>query len=185
MFERFTPDARAAVVATQQQARTHGQTEILAQHLLLGVLEAGGVGARVLRRLGVQPEAVVADVAALRKTDADALSSIGVDLEEVRRRAEAAFGPGALDRPTRRRRGWRSRLLGGHIPFTGEAKKALENSLRAAQSLQHTYIGTEHIVLGLVADAHGPVAGTLARLGLAHDVDTVRHLVGEELRRTA
>jgi ATP-dependent Clp protease ATP-binding subunit ClpA len=185
MFERFTPDARAAVVATQQQARTHGHNEILAQHLLLGVLEVGGVGARVLRRLGVKPEAVVADVAALGRTDADALGSIGVDLDEVRRRAEAAFGPGALDHPHRRRRGLRSRLLGEHIPFAGEAKKALEDSLRAAQSLRHSYIGTEHIVLGLLADVHGPVAGTLARLGVTHDVDTVRHLVSEELKRTA
>ena len=50
MFERFQPDARAAVVAAQQQARAHGHTKIVPQHLLLGVLEVDGVGARVLRR---------------------------------------------------------------------------------------------------------------------------------------
>jgi ATP-dependent Clp protease ATP-binding subunit ClpA len=185
MFERFQPDARAAVVAAQQQARAHGHTKIVPQHLLLGVLEVDGVGARVLRRVGVQPAAVVADVAALGRSDADALGSIGVDLEEVRRRAEAAFGPGALDEPSRRRRGLRSRLLGEHLPFTSEAKKSLAESLRAAKSLHHSYIGTEHLVLGLLADARGSVAGTLRRLGLAHELDTVRHLVGEELKRTA
>lgn len=60
--------------------------------------------------------------------DADALRSVGIDLDEVRRNVEDAFGPGALDRgvPDAHRSGTR------HIPFTRDAKRALELSLREA-----------------------------------------------------
>jgi ATP-dependent Clp protease ATP-binding subunit ClpA len=185
MFERFTQGARDVVVDAQQQAMALGHREILAGHLLLGLLDVDGVGARILRGLGVQRDAVAAEMAALVNSDADALGSIGIDLDAVRRRAEAAFGPGALDRPRRRAGSLRSRLLGDHIPFTAAAKKALEQALREAQALRHSYIGTEHILLGLVADEHGPVAGTLRRLGVTQDADAVRAHVREELRRTA
>ena len=106
MFERFTDAARGVVVDAQQQARTVGHSEIMAEHLLLAILADGdSIGARVLRGLGVEREVLVREVAALGLSDDEALRAIGVDLAAVRRQAEAAFGPGALDRPRTRRYG--------------------------------------------------------------------------------
>lgn len=187
MFERFTPEARSAVVDAQKQAGELGHDQVLAEHLLLGLFaDPDGVGARVLRGIGVERDAVAAEVATLGRSDADALGSIGIDLDNVRRQAEAAFGPGALDRPRRRRTGpLRYRLLGGHVPFTAAAKAALEQSLREAVALRHHYIGTEHLLLGLVGDGSGPAGATLRRLGFALDHDDVRARVLDELDRAA
>ncbi|AEG43545.1 Clp protease N-terminal domain-containing protein [Isoptericola variabilis] len=77
---------------------------------------------------------------------ADQLRSVGVDVEAVRARAEATFGPGALDRgPHRRRRRRRHRW-----PFTADAKKALELSLREAVRLGDRHIEGAHVLLGML-----------------------------------
>lgn len=187
MFERFTKSARAAVVSAQEQARSLGHNEIMAEHLLLGVMaEVDGVGAKLLRELGVEREAVLTEVEPLGSSDAEALRGIGVDLEAVRRQAEAAFGPGALDRPMRRRPGlFRSRLVSGHLPFTDASKQVLEQSLREALALKHNYIGSEHILLGLLADVRAPVPGALRRLGVTLDLEALRARVIDELQRAA
>ena len=65
----------------------------------------------------------------------------------------------------------------GHIPFTPRAKKTLELSLREALSLGHNYIGTEHILLGLIREGKGVAAQILNGLGASHD------LVREQVRR--
>ena len=61
----------------------------------------------------------------------------------------------------------------GHIPFTPRAKKVLELSLREALQLGHNYIGTEHILLGLIREGDGVAAQVLVRLGA--DLSRVRH----------
>jgi len=187
MFERFTKPARDVVVDAQQQARALGHNEIAPEHILLGVLaDADGVAARVLQDLGVDRDAVLVEVATLGRSDADALRAIGVDLEAVRRQAEAAFGPGALDRPRRRRRGlFRAVPGGGHLPFSSPAKKVLEQALREALALKHNYIGTEHILLGLLAEERGSVPHTLRRLPTPVDAAAVRSRVIAELGRAA
>ena len=76
--------------------------------------------------------------------DGEALASIGVDLDEIRRRAEANFGPGALER--------RRRPKGSHVPFTAEGKKALELALREAIALGDREIGDEHVLLGVLRE---------------------------------
>lgn len=180
MFERFTAAARAAVVQAQDQARGLGYREIGAEHLLLGVMAAPDtIAARVLADVGLGREAILGD------GEAEALNTLGVDLAAVRRQAEAAFGPGALDRPTPRRRGLFNRPAhkDGHLPFTAAAKQALEQSLRQAQSLQHGYIGAEHLVLGLIAQDREPVALLLQRLGV--DPGNVRARLREGLARAA
>ncbi len=122
--------------------------------------------------------------------DADALASIGIDLDEVRTRIEATFGPGALSRAAsrsyqceprrplhrrllrRRGRGHPARRPGrpgpaqvrGHIPFTPRAKKSLELSLREALSLGDNYIGMEHLALALTSMRDGLVFRILAEL---------------------
>lgn len=189
MFERFTATARAAVVAAQSEARALGHTEIRDGHVLLGVLsEAEGVGARVLTGLGVDLAAVRAELSRRCDTgsDAEALRAIGIDLDEVRRRAEAAFGTGALERPRRQRAGlFRHRFAGAHLPFTPAAKKVLEQSLREAMALKHNYIGTEHLLLGLLAREPGEASGILRELGVTVGHRDIRNRVLDELKRVA
>jgi ATP-dependent Clp protease ATP-binding subunit ClpA len=116
------------------------------------------------------------DHAALSEQDADALRSVGIDLDEVRRTVEEAFGPGALEGSTSGRRG----LGAGYIPFTAESKKALELALREAIHLGHRSIGTEHLLLGLVRDETCSAATILAARGA--DRERVR---AEVLRQIA
>jgi ATP-dependent Clp protease ATP-binding subunit ClpA len=168
VFERFTSEARAAVVRTQDEARRLGQDRIGTEHLLLGVLGgADTVGARALAELGIDAERVREEAAnatpatAPTRGDEEALRTIGIDLDEVRRAAEETFGPGALDRGTPGR--------AGHIPFRPEAKKALELALREALRLGHKHIGTEHVLLGIVRDPDGAAAALLRGLGITAD----------------
>jgi ATP-dependent Clp protease ATP-binding subunit ClpA len=188
MFERFTDAARATVVAAQDRARELGHSEIGAEHLLLALLaDETGVAAQVLQDLHVDESALRAEVQAVNSPDAEALSTLGIDLDEVRRRAEATFGAGALSRPRRQRRGLFGRRYssGGHLPFTDEARSALERSLHEAVALRHAYIGSEHLLLGLLSTTAGTAGRLLSRVGVTADAESVRQLVLERLRRTA
>lgn len=187
MFERFTTAARAAVVDAQQYAREFGHPEIGAGHVLLGVLgDEQAPASRVLVDLGLNRTALVAQVQADGSLDAAALASLGIDLAAVRQRAEEAFGPGALDRGRRQRRGlFGRRGAGGHIPFDREAKSALEGSLRAALAHHHHYIGTEHLLLGLLATKPGTALDLLRRAGLQAEPATVETRLIDELGRVA
>ncbi|HWL36788.1 MAG TPA: ATP-dependent Clp protease ATP-binding subunit, partial [Frankiaceae bacterium] len=91
-----------------------------------------------------------------------ALESIDVSLDGVRRQVEEIIGPGQQD-------------PGGHIPFTPRAKRVLELSLREALQLGHNYIGTEHILLGLIREGEGVAAQVLVKLGA--DLNRVRQQV--------
>ena len=187
MFERFTNEARNAVVAAQQEARRLGHDCVGTEHVLLGLLQGEGIAARTLADLGVTADAVEREVLAFVRpspfgaANAEALGTIGIDLEEVRRRLEATFGPGALRWRPGRRGGRRGPLPGAHIPFSPRAKKVLELSLREALRLEHNYIGTEHILLGLVREGEGLAALALTKLGA--DLEAVRARVLDELRR--
>src|SRR2546426_4402757 len=139
MFERFTERARSVVVRAQEEARSLRHGYIGTEHVLLGLSEGTGLAAKVLAGLSFDPDVARSAVAeavgrgphAAPESDAEVLRAIGIDLEEVRRRVEEVFGPGALDRTTeiRPRRRFRRRCegtAGGHVPFTPRAKKALE-----------------------------------------------------------
>src|SRR6059036_3235701 len=93
---------------------------------------------------------------------AKALESLGISLEAVRSQVEEIIGQGQAA-PT------------GHIPFTPRAKKVLEMSLREALQLGHNYIGTEHILLGLIREGEGVAAQVLQKLGA--DLNRVRQQV--------
>jgi len=93
---------------------------------------------------------------------AKALESLGISLEAVRQQVEEIIGQGQAA-PT------------GHIPFTPRAKKVLELSLREALQLGHNYIGTEHILLGLIREGEGVAAQVLVKLGA--DLSRVRQQV--------
>ena len=94
---------------------------------------------------------------------AKALEAFGISLEAVRERVEEAVPPGQYERPS------------GHIPFTPRAKRVLELSRGEAQQLGHHYVGTEHILLGLLREGDGVAAQVLVALGA--DLDGVRERV--------
>lgn len=185
MFERFTKAARQAVVRSQDRARALGHDQIDPVHLLLGVMaDEQGPAARALAQCGIDEEAVARQATTLGQADAEALQAIGVDLDAVRREAEKNFGPGALERPRRRRGGLLGHLTGyEHMPLTAAAKKALEQSLRQALALGDRHIGTEHLLLGLVAEDDTPTAHLLQRLGTSPE--EIRTSVRREMRRAA
>ncbi len=100
---------------------------------------------------------------------AKALALRGVSLEAVREQAGEIIGQGPPVPP-------------GHIPFTPRAKKTLELSLREALQLRHNYIGTEHILLGLIREGEGAAAQVLVKLGV--DPNRVRQQVIQLLHGT-
>jgi len=163
MFERFSSDARSAVIGAQEIARRHGAASIDTVHLLLALAEQpAGPAARALAATGVTPAALgrLADGADPDDVlDADALAALGIDLDAVRARTDAVFGPGSLDRP---RRGGRR----GHVPFTKDAKKTLELSLREAIHEGSRSIDSGHVLLALLrvdgTTAHRTLAAALA-----------------------
>jgi ATP-dependent Clp protease ATP-binding subunit ClpC len=93
---------------------------------------------------------------------AKALESLGIDLTAVREQVQEIIGQG-------------QQAPSGHIPFTPRAKKVLELSLREALQLGHSYIGTEHLLLGLIREGEGVAAQVLTKLGA--DTNKVRQQV--------
>ncbi|GEL26660.1 Clp protease [Pseudonocardia sulfidoxydans NBRC 16205] len=173
MFERFTTGARRAVVTAQEEARDRRASAIRTEHLLLGLYSVpDSLALRLLAERGIDRAEIVADVDALGvdltgEPSAEALATLGIDLDEVRRQAEEAFGPGALER-TRAGRRQRERR-GGHMAFHATAKKAMELSLREALRLKHGHIGTEHLLLALLHPGMGAGHDVLARRGITLD----------------
>jgi len=137
-FGRFAGRGRAVIVLALEEARMLNHDSIGTEHILLGLLRGGeGVAAQ-------------------------ALESLGIDLEAVRQQVVEITGQGDQAPPE-------------HIPFTARAKRVLELSLREAMQLGHNYIGTEHILLGLVREGDGVAAQVLLKLGA--DLNQVRHQV--------
>jgi ATP-dependent Clp protease ATP-binding subunit ClpC len=93
---------------------------------------------------------------------ARALESRGISLDAVRQQVEEIIGRG-------------QQAPSGHVPFTKRAKKALELSLRESLQLGHNYIGTEHILLGLLREGDGVAVQVLVKLGA--DLNQVRQQV--------
>ena len=100
-----------------------------------------------------------------------ALQNLGIDLEQVRQEVEKAVGKGG------------GSLFLGQIPFTPRAKKVLELAVTEARNLGHNYIGTEHLLLGLIREGEGVAAQILTNLGA--DLEKVREevvdLLGEKI----
>jgi ATP-dependent Clp protease ATP-binding subunit ClpC len=91
-----------------------------------------------------------------------ALESLGIRQDDVRQQVERVIGKGQYDRT-------------GHIPFTPRAKKVLELALQESKALEHDYVGTEHILLGLIHEGDGVAAQVLRERGA--DLDRVRQQV--------
>ncbi len=144
MFERFTEQARRALVLAQEESRHLDDAHVGTEHLLFGLrLEERGAAAR-------------------------ALESAGITADAVRRQLEALAGRG--ERPP-----------SGHIPFTPRAKKCLELSLREAMKLGHDFIGTGHLLLGLIGSKDAKAMLILGELGT--DLEQLRSRAISEIER--
>ena len=197
MFERFTAAARSVVVTARQEAQQLNHVYIGTEHLLLAMLdESSGGTAVLLRDAGVTRERVLADIdrlvrpapQALDDADAEALQAIGIDLDAVRAKVEELFGPGALRppgaaRPAPRRGFLRRKEVSRRGPFAARTKKVLELSLREAIALHHNFIGSEHILLGLLRENGGLAAKILADAGV--DFAVLRAQTVAALKRAA
>ncbi len=162
MFELFTDRARRVVVAAQDEALTLGHDFIGTQHMLLGLAATGdSLAAEVLSEHGVAASRARDETVRLLtaagvpvtggQAAKDALSSIGIDIEEIKRRADDTFGAGAFQYP--------------RPAFTPRAKKALGMALGESRALGHDYIGPEHLLLGLLAEAEKHRAATQPATG--------------------
>ncbi len=189
MFERFTASARGTVVRAQQEAVDADDGYIGTEHVVLALAQDDGVAGEVLRGAGVTATslrrrrgAAGTDDDGGGRLDSDALKSIGIDLDDVRRSVEDTFGAGALDdvssRSSRRRWGGKA-----HLRFTRRAKGSLERGLREAVMLGVTRIGSEHLLLGILDEGGGAGVRLLRAEGV--DLAQLRATTLERSRRSA
>ena len=201
MFERFTDDARAVVKGAVAEAARRDSPVVGVEHVLVLLARteppASPVTAEALRSAGLTPDGLTAllddlELAARRgglgAAEAEALQSIGIDVDTIVAGIEQAHGRGALAPPQpsfrkspRLRRGFAGRSreqrlqaarehLGEqppvrHRPWTADAKRALEQSLREALAAGDDAIRSEHLLLGILA-GRDPVAQALAAHGV-------------------
>jgi ATP-dependent Clp protease ATP-binding subunit ClpA len=193
VFERFTPEARRIVTGGADVARQLRHDWIGPEHLLIAVAATGpNVAAGALRSCRFDPGRAREDLdrSAARRSDdlteadAAALRTIGVDLDEVRRRVEDSFGPDALQHRRRWSGRTRTRICG--LPFMPSAKRAIELALRETIRLGDRSIGPEHVLLGLLR-ADGPSTELLRAQGIdpVEVRDEVVRNIGEARRRGA
>lgn len=192
MFERFSRTAKTAVVMAQEEARELRSRSIEVEHVLLGVLaQAEKPLIDLLAAAGVTHDGVRQRLAEtgrgepLGAEDAEALRSIGIDLDAVRESLEASFGADALDRavPRESGRGLFGRGLDfGHLPFAKESKKVLELSLREALARKDRGIESGHLLLGIL---RAPNVTTARLLGGPQGMDALREQVHALLDRAA
>jgi ATP-dependent Clp protease ATP-binding subunit ClpA len=177
VLERFTSSARQAIEDARYEAGSAGQDKVGSEHLLLALLSQPGEAADAVAEAGLTaaslrarlPRGLNPGPAGL---DAEALASLGIDLDSVRRATDAAFGPGALDRvrlPGRKR-----------LQFADDAKQALAGAARQSVHLGHRSITTGHLLLGIMDQ---PRSGALVLLADAR-ADTAA-LRASVLRRLA
>ena len=132
MLEQFTDRARKVMALANREAQEMNHEYIGTEHILLGLVNDGnGVGANVLKNLGV-------------------------DLCKVRQEVERLLKKGA--EPTL-----------GKLPQTPRAKSVIEFAIAEAQKLNHNYVGTEHLLLGLLREEEGVAAQVLMNLGVSLD----------------
>jgi len=128
MFEKFTDRARRVVVLAQEEAQLLGHNYIGSEHLLLALIH--------------DPESAAGD----------ALASVGVSLEAVRRRVVDVVGDGGGS-------------VTGHVPFTSRAKHVLESAVNEATRLGDDYVGTGHLLLSLLRLHDGVAAQIVTEMG--------------------
>jgi ATP-dependent Clp protease ATP-binding subunit ClpC len=159
VYDRFTALAKRAIVGARDAADSLGHDFIGTEHLLLGLAQTAGVASEALRAHGIElgrlreetARQIAAEGVASTHGQAakDALSILGIDVAEIRRRADETFGPNAFKYP--------------RAAFSLSAKKAVQTSLQEARELGHERIDTEHLLLAVLTRDDGAVRvlGTL------------------------
>jgi ATP-dependent Clp protease ATP-binding subunit ClpC len=154
MFTRFTDRTRRSVEAALEEARMLGHDSLGDEDLLLGILQADdGIAADALSSLGVTLEDARGESEAML---CGALASIGISLEEVREEAGDAFDMRISDN---------RRIL-----FSPLAKKALVGARKQMRSLGDNHLGTEHVLLAILDNEDGTAVRMLARLGVGPEM---------------
>jgi ATP-dependent Clp protease ATP-binding subunit ClpA len=151
MFIRFTDKSRRSVRAAWEEARMLGHDSVGDEDLLLGILRAEeGVAAEALSSLGVTLEDAREESEEMLS---DALSSIGISLEEIRREAGDTF---EMRIPPGRR-----------LPLSPRAKNVLVQARKEMRRLGDNYLGTEHVLLGILSNEDGAAVRILAGMGVS------------------
>jgi ATP-dependent Clp protease ATP-binding subunit ClpA len=178
MYERMTGEAREVCRQAMAAARRLEHRRMGSEHLLLALVAAGAPASEPFRAHGLVPERVERVVDGLAasppgsEADRQALAAIGIDLDLVRSRVEAAFGHGALDRPRprrpllnfgRRRAEWLCERC--RPPVGRDAQAVLESSLRRSLDRHERHVGLEHVALELLARRGDGAAAVIDRLG--------------------
>jgi ATP-dependent Clp protease ATP-binding subunit ClpA len=154
MFTRFNDMTRWSVEAAFEEARMLGHDSLGDEDLMLGILRTDeGKAADALSSLGVTLEDAREESEAMLS---GALASIGISFEEVRREAGEVFDMHIPD--------------GRRIPFSPMAKKALVGARKQMRRLGDTFLGTEHILLAILENDDGTAVRMLARLGIAPEM---------------
>ena len=178
MFERATQGTMRAWELAQEEARRLRHNYVGTEHLLVGLIgEGNGLAARVLMRQGADLDRARRELDRLveagvlprpKLTDAELLGTVGIDLDEVRRRSEDAFGEVAVDRAAWRvtRRRWRrgatwTPLCG--LPVSPRVKRVMELAGQEADALTSGPVAPEHVLLALIRDALEPFRNTVNR----------------------
>jgi ATP-dependent Clp protease ATP-binding subunit ClpC len=150
-FTRLTDRSRGCVEAAFDEAKMLGHDSLGDEDLLLGILRADeGVATEALSSLGVTLEDAREECEAMLS---DALSSIGISLEDVRREAGDAF---EMSLPDDRK-----------IPYSPRAKNALVRARKEMRRLGDDHLGTEHVLLGILGNEDGTAVRMLGRLGVS------------------
>src|SRR5918912_2627609 len=153
MFIRSTDKSRRCTEAAFEEAMMLGHDSVGDEDLLLGILRADeGIAAEALSSLGVTLEDAREESEEMLS---DALSSIGISLEEVRREAGDAF---------------EMRIPGDRkIPYSPRAKNALVGARKEMRRLGDNYLGTEHVLLGILGNKDGTAVRMLASIGVSSE----------------
>lgn len=174
MWKRLTPQGQEVIRLAFVEARELGHPCLADEHVLLGVLRHGtSEAAALLHTQGLDLLTARAELLRVGPTlrprvdPVDALRSLGIEVEEVRHRLEATFGASAVRRAERRVRR-RPRWRGGHArpnPLCVYllAKRSLEFAARFADRQGNVGIGPEHLLYGVLRDAHDPLGTQLSR----------------------
>jgi ATP-dependent Clp protease ATP-binding subunit ClpC len=165
----FTERVRKVLSRSREQAIALRHEYVGTEHILLALLEGGGVAPAVLENLGV-------------------------DADDVRKKVLESVTPGRADSPITAVAAASGGLLGviadtiGYphgpdLPYTSRAKKSLEFAMSEARDLSHSYVGTEHLLIGLMREQRNIAAQSLAAMGLTvpHVRDEVLRLLGTEM----
>lgn len=149
----FTERVRRVLQVAREQASALRHGYVGTEHILLGLSEGGGVAVA-------------------------ALTNLGVDLDAVRRKVLDVVQPGAADggATTADSAGFLGTIADAigfrpdrNLPYTSRAKKTLELSISEARALHHSYVGTEHLLLGLLREEKGIAAQVLTSMGITTD----------------